>query len=184
MLVPQKVGQQLVFFFLYHSVQSNSARGQLAVKGAVFWTSYKHLGPMSIFTAVMKGCCLECPGWVPVILLQFTCLSFLMTYLYEALIINFLCRHASSSEASLYHFRADCGWVMMSVSCTCAHTTHTHQHTSLLTCSLTEHRRGEKHPLQCVLQILCPELALCCSLQSCKMCLGMSLCSPLCWVCS
>lgn len=58
------------------------------------------------------------------------------------------------------------------MSWTCAHTAH--QHTSLLTCSLPEQRRGEKHPLQCVLQILCPELALCCSLQSWKMHLGMS----------
>ena len=61
----------------------------------------------------MKACCLECPGWVPVTLLQFTCLSFLITFWYEALITNHLCRHASSFEASVYHFRAGCGLVIV-----------------------------------------------------------------------
>lgn len=91
----------------------------------------------------MKGCCLECPGWVPVVLLQFTCLRFFMVYLYEALITNFLCRHASSSEASLYHFRADCGLVMVSELYPCTHFTPAH-----ITAHLQSHwaQKGRETP--------------------------------------
>lgn len=74
----------------------------------------------------MKGCRLDCPGRVPVTLLQFTCLSFLITYLYEALITNLLCRRASSLEASAYHFRADCGLVMVEWAVPCTRLAQTH----------------------------------------------------------
>lgn len=75
----------------------------------------------------MKGCCLECPGWVPVTVLQFTCLSFLITYLYEVQITNLLCGHASSLESSVDHFRADCGLVMVEWAVS-MHASHTAPH--------------------------------------------------------
>lgn len=67
---------------------------------------------MSVSTGILGCCCFECPGWVPLPLLQFTCLRFFLSFLDGVPITNILCRHASSLEASVYHFRADCGLVV------------------------------------------------------------------------
>lgn len=131
---------------------------------------------MSIFTAVMKGCCLECPGWVPVTLLQFTCLSFLIAYLYKALITNLLCRHASTLEASVYHFRADCGLVMAEWAVP-MHTSHTNTRFSSSTVSLNPDKERNTHSSVCLRsRILSLLFAACFKAGRCFF--GMSHCSP------
>lgn len=104
---------------------------------------------MSVFTALMKGCCLECPGWVPVTLLQFMCLRFLITYSYEVLITNRLCRRASSLEASDCHFRADCVLVMVEWAVP-MHTSHTNRHRSSSTVSLNTDKERNTHSSVCL----------------------------------
>lgn len=108
----------------------------------VFWTSYLGIcralpAPTSVFI-VLEGYCLDCSGWVLVILLQLTCFSFLISYLSEVLITNIFCRHTSRGICLPLQSRLwfSDGWV----SCTCAHINTQH---SSSTASLKAVRQRE-----------------------------------------